>query len=142
MIKIIVTSLCGFILILLVTTYIALEQSDVLIVETFDRSAQIARYTHVWFVREDGQIYLEAGHPQNPWVQDLASADIIGIQGANLDGWYAFTVGDSQAEVITGREKIRALMRQKYGWRDWWVTRLFDTSQSQLVRLTFTDRVT
>ena len=142
MIKKIVMSLCGFILILLITTYLALEQSDVLVVESFDRSAQNARYTHIWFVVEEGHIYLEAGHPENPWVQDLAKADTIGIQGANLDGWYAFSISNSQTSENSDHLKIRALMRKKYGWRDWWVALLFDTSQSQLVSLTFTDRVT
>ena len=142
MVKKVVVPFFGLILILLGTTYIALEQSDVLIVETFDRQAQQARYTHVWFVVEEGQIYLEAGHPENPWVRDLANVDIIGIQGANLDGWYAFSISDSHTSENNSHLKIRSLMRIKYGWRDWWIALLFDTSQSQLVSLTFTDRVT
>jgi hypothetical protein len=34
-----------------------------------------------------------------------------------------------------GRERIRTLLRQKYGWADWWVGMLQDTSDSVLVRL-------
>ena len=34
-----------------------------------------------------------------------------------------------------GHERVRALMREKYGWRDRWVSLLFDTSRSLAVRL-------
>jgi len=138
MIKKTVLSLAAIILVLLVTTYIALEQSDVLIVETFDGSLQQPRYTHIWFVENKGTIYLEAGHPQNPWIVDLANGHTLGIQGANLDGWYAFNLDISDE----GHQQIRTLMRAKYGWRDWWIGLLFDTSQSQLITLAFTDQIT
>jgi len=138
MIKKTVLSLTGIILTMLAITYIALEQSDVLVVETFDKSLQQPRYTHIWYVEIEGQIYLEAGHPQNPWVQDLENGHTLAIQGANLDGWYAFTIGNLDEE----HQKIRALMRKKYGWRDWWVALLFDTSRSQLITLSFSDQVT
>jgi len=137
MMKRVAWSLASLIFLLLVTTYIALEQSDVLVVETFDKSLQQPRYTHIWFVESEGGIYLEAGHPQNPWVQDLANQHTIGIQGDNLDGWYAFNIDKSDEAHLN----IRTLMREKYGWRDWWIAVLFDTSQSQLLTLSFTDQV-
>jgi hypothetical protein len=34
-----------------------------------------------------------------------------------------------------GHETIRALLRRRYGLRDWWVGLLFDTSRSVAVRL-------
>jgi len=127
----------GILLTLLLITYIALEQNNVLIVESFDDSLQQARYTHIWYVESEGQIYLEAGNPQNPWVKDLKNKHTLAIQGANLDGWYAFSIGSSDDSHL----QIRTLMRKKYGWRDWWITLLFDTSQSQLVTLSFTDQI-
>ena len=42
------------------------------------------------------------------------------------------------AEVVPepgGHEHIRALLRQRYGWRDLWIAMLQDTSGSREVRL-------
>ena len=85
--------------------------------------------TRIWIVEEAGQLYLEAGHPDNPWVLDLKGADQLELKGGGLDGRYSFRV------VADDHDRIRALMRAKYGWRDQWLSLIFDTSQSQLVEL-------
>ena len=112
------------------TTLLALEAGSVVTVET-KTSSNALRRTHIWFVATHNALYLEAGNPQNPWVQDLRSTSSLHLVGAGLDGEYAFAVYVEPVE----HEKIRNLMRAKYGWRDWWVDMLFDTSQSALVRL-------
>lgn len=87
------------------------------------------RTTRIWFVQENGQLFLEAGHPDNPWVGDLRGMSSLQLVGQGLDGEYTFEVLDDSAD----HDRIRQLMRRKYGWRDWWIGLIFDTSRSQLV---------
>ena len=118
-------------------TLIALESGNVIVVETVKSEKSEdgqARFTRVWFVREQTTLYLEAGHPDNPWVTDLAHNSSIRLKGSGIDGSYHFTV-HADAE---SHQKIRELMRGKYGWRDVWISTLFDVSQSQLVELSST----
>ena len=127
-----ILSIAGLVLALITaTTYLALESGDVVTVETVDSSTDESRVTRIWFVHSDEGLFLEAGTPTNSWVEDLENASTIKLAGHNLDGEYAFYIHSEP----TDHESIRALMRSKYGWRDLWVTILFDTSQSQLVEV-------
>ncbi|HET9062611.1 MAG TPA: hypothetical protein VFO62_04920 [Candidatus Binatia bacterium] len=110
-------------------TYVALEASGVVVVET-DVGGK-TRSAHVWFVRENGELWLEAGHPDSPWVRDLAGATTLRLLGEGLDGAYRFSI-DATAE---GHERIRTALRRKYGWRDRWIDALVDLSHSRLVVL-------
>ena len=113
------------------TTWAALESSGVVVVETQSIDTDSLRQTHVWFVEHDGRLCLEAGHPDNGWVRDLASQQTLRIVGGRLDGDYRFSI-DASAEA---HREIRDWMRAKYGWRDVWIGLLFDTSRSQRVVL-------
>lgn len=130
MLKSVVSLLVLIVLSLLTTTWVALEQDGVLVVETHSIDGDL-RATHIWFVENEGKIYLEGGNPNNPWVKDLESLDVIRIAGEGRDGEYRFTVNESPSH----HDLIRNLMRRKYGWRDWWVDLLFDTSESSLIEL-------
>ena len=112
-------------------TYLALESGDVVTVTTINAATGSPRETRIWFVFEDDQLYLEAGNPANPWVQDLAKMTTLTLSGAGLDGAWEFS-------RMTGREshlKIRSMMRKKYGWGDWWIGLVFDTSKTELLRV-------
>ena len=112
-------------------TYLALESGGVVSVETLRSPGGETRSTHVWYIEHDGRILLEAGHPDNPWVQDLTHSAILKLRGAGIDGHYSYSI----REEPTAHTQIRTLMRSKYGWRDSWIALLFDTSQSRLVVL-------
>ena len=112
-------------------TYLALESGGVVTVETSRSSGGETRSTHIWYIEHDGTILLEAGHPDNPWVQDLTHSATVKLSGGGIDGHYSYSISDEP----TARTKIRTLMRSKYGWRDSWIALLFDTSQSRLPRL-------
>lgn len=105
-------------------TYIALEASDVAIADTISPAGEL-RTTHIWFIETDDALILEAGHPQNPWVTDLKT-------GSKL-----YVTIDSQTReydyVFLPKSQIREAMRDKYGWRDAWISFLFDVSQSQQI---------
>jgi hypothetical protein len=110
-------------------TYVALEASGVVVVEPVVDGE--ARCAHVWFVRENDELWLEAGHPDSPWVRDLVRASTLRLVGEGLDGEYRFSI-DATAD---GHERIRAALRRKYGWRDRWIDGLVDLSRSHLVVL-------
>ena len=48
-----------------------------------------------------------------------------------MGGDYAYQIHDS----VAAHDRIRRLMREKYGWRDWWISAVFDTSGSQMVEI-------
>ncbi|MCP3985285.1 MAG: nitroreductase family deazaflavin-dependent oxidoreductase [bacterium] len=113
------------------STWWALESSGVAIVETRAADSSL-RSTHVWYAEPDGEIWLEAGTPTNPWYQDILAEPSITFSVDGLSRPYL-------AHPIAGpggHEKIRELFRKKYGLRDWWIALLFAPSDSIAVRLT------
>lgn len=110
-------------------TYLALELSEVLSVATVNHTTGEIRLTHIWFVQNNEQLILEAGNPENPWVQDIEKHPSVQISGEAVDGQYKLLIEQDRPE----HDKVRSLMRAKYGWRDIWVATLFDTSKSKLV---------
>jgi len=122
--------LVGAVLAFAVLTWWALEWSGVAVVQTTTPDGT-PRSTHVWYAEPDGELWLEAGTPENPWFRDVL-----------LDPLVVFDAGDGpstyRAEPIehpSGHETIRSLLRARYGVRDWWVGLLVDTSSSVAVRL-------
>ena len=116
-------------LVFLAVTYVALESSGVVVVHTVDFTSGETRKTRVWFVEDDG-LHLEAGHPENPWVNDLAAMEVVALTGENLDGEYRFSIQGAESHTW-----IRSRMKRKYGWRDVWISVIFDTTQSYAVQL-------
>ena len=112
------------------TTWWALESGGVAIVETRALDGSI-RATHVWYAAPDGEIWLEAGTPESAWFEDVQrSAAVTFTANGRSDAYRARPIADA-----SGRVRIRALLREKYGFRDVWVGLLFDTSRSVAVRL-------
>lgn len=108
----------------------ALESSGVAVIET-KAADGTARSTHVWYAEPDGELWLEAGTPDNPWFRDVQEDPMVSFEAERRSGRY---VVDRIANPA-GHEKIRSLLRAKYGLRDWWVGLLTDTSGSIAVRL-------
>jgi len=112
------------------TTWWALESGGVAVIET--RSPDGAtRSTHVWYVEPDAELWVEAGTPNNGWFVDVRQRPEL-----------RFVAGDRsvacRARPVEGRaahDRIRGLIREKYGFRDAWVGLLVDTSGSIAVRL-------
>ena len=130
MIRRILLALTSVPLLVIGVTYAALEADSVITVITNSEDNQ-PRTTRIWFAAEDGQLYLEAGNPANPWVQDLSRTDSLHLTGSDIDGHYTFKLRSAESDHL----KIREMMRRKYGWRDWWISVLFDTTGSQLVEI-------
>ncbi len=122
-------TLAGVLSLLAAITYSALEWDEVAYLTT--GTSTTPRTTHVWFIENESSIYLEAGHPDNPWVQDIKKSHKVHFASDAMAGDY-----DIHQRDQTTHETIRRLMRKKYGWRDWWISLIFDTSQSYLIELT------
>jgi hypothetical protein len=116
-------SLAGF-------TWWALESSGVAVLQTRSPDGSL-RSTHVWFAEPNGELWLEAGTPENSWYRDIQQDPRVSFSATQRSGQYIAR----RVEAPGAHEEIRSLLREKYGVRDWWVTFLFDTSRSVAVRL-------
>jgi hypothetical protein len=110
-------------------TWWSLESSGVAIVTT--RSDTGERSTHVWFVEDAGRVLVEAGSPENGWYRDVQMQPVLDLEAHGLTGRYVATPLPNPA----GHDRIRKLLREKYGFRDAWIALLFDTSRSLAVAL-------
>jgi hypothetical protein len=122
-VTIVVLAFAGF-------TWWALESSGVAVVETH-RPDGSTRSTHVWYVVNHGQTWLEAGTPENGWFRDVETSPHVVL---TIDGRATEYVAEPIREP-SGHVRIRAMMRAKYGIRDRWIALIFATSRSILVRL-------
>lgn len=125
--------LTGLALLALVT-YVALESSGVALLDTTAPSGE-TRTTHVWYVDANGTRWLEAGTPRNPWYTDVLDRPELRLHVAENTSVFVAEPDREPEPGVDGHEWIRARMREKYGWRDRWVSLLFDTTQSIAVRL-------
>lgn len=115
---------------LAITAY-ALEADGVAVVASA-RPDGAPRETHVWFAQIDGEIWLEAGAPENGWYADaLANPHLmVAFEGGPRAHYRALP-----DETPAAQQRVRAALRAKYGWRDAWVGMLVDASRSVAVRL-------
>jgi hypothetical protein len=111
-------------------TWLALEASGVAIVTTRAADGSL-RETRVWYVEDAGQLWLEAGAPENGWFRDVQADPRLRLQAPGRSGRFAAEPDRSRPAQRRVRERLRA----KYGWRDAWVGLLVDGSQSVAVRL-------
>lgn len=119
-------------------TIFALESGGVAELET-RRPDGSPRQTHVWFVVQDGELWVEVGSLENGWWLDVQQQPELsfrvgaaGTSMAELDGRYLARVDPSES----AHPRLRAALRTKYGWRDRWVGISVDSSRSLAVRLT------
>jgi hypothetical protein len=112
------------------TTWWALEWSGVALIGTQQPDGEI-RTTRIWHATYQGEVWLEAGSAESPWFEDLENsrAVILTIDGKSHP-YRAEPVPNPE-----GHEKIRKLLRQKYGLRDRWVGLILDVSPTLAVRL-------
>jgi hypothetical protein len=111
-------------------TWIALEGNEVAVLRTRTPDGRFEE-TRVWVADADGAAFIEAATPERAWYQSLRThADVELLrEGAPL------RYRASPEPGPDGRARIRSLLREKYGWADWWVGLLQDTSDSVLIRL-------
>jgi hypothetical protein len=112
------------------TTWWALESSDVAVIETRMPDGGV-RSTHVWYVEPDGELWLEAGTPQNGWYRDVQQVpELRFVADAR-----SLRCGVRPIEDPGAHDRLRSLLREKYGLRDAWVGIHVDPSGSIALRL-------
>lgn len=111
-------------------TWWALESGGVAVIETRTPEGG-PRSTHVWYTEPDGELWLEAGTPENAWFRDVQADSALTFRADGRSARYVARVVDDPA----GHARIRALIREKYGFRDRWVGLIVDTSRSVAVHL-------
>ncbi|RIK91091.1 MAG: hypothetical protein DCC71_25230 [Proteobacteria bacterium] len=111
-------------------TWVALEGGDVGELRT--RSPEGGwRTTRVWWAEHDGALWVEAATQERPWLVDLQVDSRVELdRGASTTAWRAIPVPGQEAH-----DRVRALLREKYGWADAWIGLVQDTSRSIPIRL-------
>ena len=112
------------------TSWWVLESGGVAVIGTQTPEGG-ARSTHVWYVEPDGELWLEAGRPENGWFLDVQKSPAVEFESDGRTLRYI-------AQPVEGepaRSRIRSLIREKYGFRDRWVDLILDTSRTVAVRL-------
>jgi hypothetical protein len=112
------------------TTWWALESGGVAVLETRAPGGGL-RSTHVWYAEPNGELWLEAGTPENAWFEDVRRDPTLRFRAEGRSGRYLA----QPLEEPGAHARIRSLLRRKYGLRDRWVGLLVDTSRSVAVRL-------
>jgi hypothetical protein len=87
--------------------------------------------THLWVVDDGGFAWLRAGVPSSGWLKRIeANPDVTVERGGQT---YHFKAVPIHEPAI--RDRIHALMREKYAWADRFVSMLRDPDASVAVRL-------
>lgn len=123
-------ALAMLVVVLAATTLWALESGGVAVIETRTRDGAV-RSTHVWYSEQGGELWLEAGSPENGWFRDVQRSPALTFEADGASGRYL-------ARPVAGRAahlRVRTLMREKYAFRDRWVGLIADTSHSIAVQL-------
>ena len=113
-----------------IVTAVALEGREVVVVETTDGQGRTHR-TRTWVADDDAGIWIEAANPARPFVADLRRSSALVLERGGVRR-------TCRAELVPnpeGHERIRRLLRARYGWADRWIGLLTDTSASVAVKL-------
>jgi hypothetical protein len=111
-------------------TWYALEGQEVVVLRTRAPDGGFQE-TRVWIADADGFSFIEAATPDRPWYQSVRMYPEVEVVRAGQARRYRAVPEPGSV----GKARIRSLLRAKYGWADWWVGLIQDTSDSILVRL-------
>src|SRR5690242_8105869 len=86
-------------------TWLALEASDVAVLETHGAGGTVRR-TRVWFAEHDGALWLEAPVPDREWLLDVQASPRVSLERPGILQAY-----DAVPVAGGGHDEIRALLR-------------------------------
>jgi hypothetical protein len=129
--KIALALVLGLSLVFVAITWAALEAGGGVAVVVTRAEDGSPRSTHVWYVEEEGEFWLEAGTPENAWYQDVLRDPVLGFHAEARVGRYLAKPTEDRVRHRWLRERLAA----KYGWRDRWVSLYVDQGRSLAVRL-------
>ena len=111
-------------------TFLATEGPEVVVLLTRAPDGS-TRKTRVWIADADGYSWVESATPEREFLADIQRNPMVQVERNGETRPYVARAmpGDE------GHERIRSLLREKYGWADWWLQNVVDTSRSVAVRL-------
>ena len=119
----------------LVLAYVALMvgaselAEEVVVLRTFDARGA-AHETSLWIVEDDAHaLWLRAGMPTSSWLERIRERPDVELVRGGTTALY------TAVPVAAERERIHALMRERYGLADRIISALRDGSESVPVRL-------
>lgn len=107
---------------------IASETGEVVVVTT-QRADGSSHDTRLWVVDYDGAPWLRAGSSGAGWFQDMLANPTVVVLRDDVRATYEI---DPQPAAI---EPINQAMRDKYGWRDAYVSLFFSRDDAVPIRL-------
>ena len=122
-----VAVMCGF---FALVTLVSLEGPEVVVVRTRDLSGRV-RTTRTWIADHNGFAWIEAANPERDFLRDIVASPEIELErhGA-VRRFHAVPLANPD-----GHRLIRRLLAEKYGFADWWIGLISDTSRSLAIRL-------
>jgi hypothetical protein len=111
-------------------TLVALEGREVVVVETTGGDGAMHR-TRTWVADDADGTWIEAANPERPFVADLGRSTTLVLERGGVRR-------SCRAEVVpnpAGHERVRRLLRDRYGWADCWIGMVADTHASLAVRV-------
>ncbi len=113
----IVLGFVGLILVLVVLQVVAAESGEVVVVHTVDEAGE-PRETRIWVLEDQGRSYIRGG--PGGWAARVEANPDISVESA---GQKREVRGVVQTEDGL-RMRINRLFREKYGWRDGFISLL------------------
>ena len=89
------------------------ESAEVVVLETRDAAGD-THETRLWVVDHEGAAWLRTGDPTSPWLGRLRANPEVAVTRAGERRAYRAT----PVEDPVTRERINALVLEKYGWRE------------------------
>jgi hypothetical protein len=111
-------------------TLIALESREVVVVETAGGEGSTHR-TRTWIADDEDGAWIEAANPERSFVADLRRSATLVLERGGIRR-------TCRAELVPnpgGHERVRRLLRDRYGWADRWIGLVADTRASLAVRV-------
>jgi hypothetical protein len=111
-------------------TLVALEGREVVVLETTGADGR-PRRTRTWIADDGASAWIEAATPDRPFLLDLQRTPALVLERGGVRR-------PCRAEIAPdpeGHERIRAVLRARYGWADRWIGLVADTRRSRGVRL-------
>ena len=106
----------------------ASESGEVVVLTTRDAEGKPLQ-TRLWIIEYDGGVWLRSGQPGSGWHQRLENDPRVEVERGGV------TLDYDAEPTPAVRDAINGLIREKYGWADWYVDALFDVSDAVPIRL-------
>ena len=120
----------AFVVTIFMVQGIASETGEVVVLTTVEQASGDTATTRLWVVEHDNTLWLR-GSAQAGWTQRALSQNIpLQFEPDGITNTY--TVTSAPAQVGT----VNELMRQKYGWRDQFISLMAPREASVVLRLT------